>query len=445
MKFFSRFNLHTKYPTLKIEHFKNLWIGQIISQAGDACYFWIFMFMVDRITGSIVKVAFTQFIELLPFFLFSPIAGVIADRVDRRKIMLFCDISSFLILALLGVYALVENNVSEWVIYFTAFSMSTINALFSPAKSASIPTLVPKKYLLEANGLSNSTENFTPLLGIALSAATFIPLYNLSPYYFFGAAILFNSFTFLGSAFYISKIPALNPMKRESVQQGAIVQSTRDLFDGFKYILQHPLLRMVMFLKLLAYIFTSPFNTAYISVNTQWFGGEPLTFAYIEMAFCISMVIGSLIVAKSKIKHLHECYAKYMVIIGLSVIGMAYSYNVHLFVLFNIICGLAVPFSSIPITTYIQSTVSAKYLGRVNGMMIMLTWGVMSITILFFGSLFEKIGLSNVFLIVGVGHCLCGVLAYFSPAMRKAKLVHEQKDTHESTKPMEPTSKVLVS
>src|SRR5688500_12870764 len=87
---------------LAIKAFRNLWLGQAISQIGDAFYYASFMFMVEHITNSKPMVGYVGAAEALPFLLFGPYAGVVADRIDRRKIMLLSDIISGLTLCMMA-------------------------------------------------------------------------------------------------------------------------------------------------------------------------------------------------------------------------------------------------------------------------------------------------------------------------------------------------------
>lgn len=77
---------------LRIPAFRNLWLGQAISQIGDALYYVAFMFMVKKITGQNAMVGYIGAVEVLPYFIFGPFTGVLADRIDRRKILLWSDL-----------------------------------------------------------------------------------------------------------------------------------------------------------------------------------------------------------------------------------------------------------------------------------------------------------------------------------------------------------------
>src|SRR5512141_456562 len=79
---------------LQYRAFRNLWLGQAISQLGDSIYYVAFMFMAQSVTGSFAMVGYVGAMEMLPYMLFGPYAGVLADRMDRRKVMLYSDLAS---------------------------------------------------------------------------------------------------------------------------------------------------------------------------------------------------------------------------------------------------------------------------------------------------------------------------------------------------------------
>src|SRR5207253_876223 len=79
---------------LRIRAFRDLWLGQAISQLGDSIYYVAFMFMAQQVTGKIAMVGYVGAMEMLPYLLIGPYAGVLADRLDRRKIMLLSDLTS---------------------------------------------------------------------------------------------------------------------------------------------------------------------------------------------------------------------------------------------------------------------------------------------------------------------------------------------------------------
>src|SRR5436305_13461671 len=96
---------------LEIRAFRRLWLGQAISQFGDALYALLFFFMVDKLTGKAAMVGYVGALQAAHFLLVGPYAGMIADRFDSRSVMLFADLVSAIILAALCGVLLVPSTI----------------------------------------------------------------------------------------------------------------------------------------------------------------------------------------------------------------------------------------------------------------------------------------------------------------------------------------------
>ena len=202
---------------LHIPAFRNLWLGQAISQIGDALYYVSFMFMVKKFTGSDAMVGYVGAVEMMPFFLFGLYTGVLADRMDRRTILLWSDLLCGIFLVPLGVMGVFMPVPPVWTLFVAAFLMSTVRAFFLPTKNATIPAIVPEKDLGKAISLSMATENFMRIGGLAVSVLVLAGLYNLSPQMFFVAVVLLNSLSFFLSAIFVAKLPPSFPNGRRAI------------------------------------------------------------------------------------------------------------------------------------------------------------------------------------------------------------------------------------
>ena len=164
----------TFLTVLRHAGFRNLWLGQVISQIGDYFAFLALMVVVSGFSNdaadttqavSGLMIAFT-----LPRLLFGVLAGVFVDRWDRRHTMIAADaIRGVLVLALIP--AFLTHNLL--LVYSLAFVMSAFGTLFNPAKGAIIPLLVPVEQLTAANALSQTSQMLSTFIGPALAGVTF--------------------------------------------------------------------------------------------------------------------------------------------------------------------------------------------------------------------------------------------------------------------------------
>ncbi len=408
----------TANKVLQLRNFRFLWLGQAISQLGDAFYVLAFAYMVREITGSAAYVAYVGIAEGLPFLIMSPYAGVIVERFDRRRIMLAADLLSVGALASLSLYILFYSMPPLWMVFATAFFLSTVNSFFAPAKSAVIPELVPKPSLLDALSLSASTQNMAPLIGIGVFSAVIGALSGLSQDMFFFGAIFANALTFLGSAICIAKLPKLVPNTIKKVKIGA----WEDCKEGVRYILKSDILKISLVLTLLLNLFIAPFMMVYVEANAQWLDGRPATLAKIELAYSVALAIGSIVVSKYKAKKPGAIFISGLLMIGIVIVLMAYSQQFWPFMACNMVFGFAFPLVTVPLNNYVQMIIHEGYRGRVNSALNMLSQGIMPIGMGIAGFAIGGTGLPLMFIMMGSGMCLSALIGLSNKAFRNCKM-----------------------
>ncbi|WP_053716612.1 MFS transporter [Saccharothrix sp. NRRL B-16348] len=146
---------------LGVPAFRRLWIAGFVSEIGDWVLLVALPVYVYQRTGSAAATATTFVVALLPSLALSPLAGVLADRWDRRKLMLLVSLAQAVTLLPLLTGDLVLVNVVTAV-------QAGLAALFEPAKNALLPTLVPRDQVPAANGLVGLNANLARLVGASL-------------------------------------------------------------------------------------------------------------------------------------------------------------------------------------------------------------------------------------------------------------------------------------
>lgn len=422
----------TYKETLRIRSFLDLWLGQAVSQLGDSFYNIVFLFMVMATTKSVALTGFVAAMEWLPFLLVGPYAGVLADRVDRRRIMLTSDLVSAGVLALFALPVLTIGYAPLWTLFVTPLLLSSARVFFMPAKSASIPRLVPTRLLQPANALSATTQNMMPLVSLPLSATVLAALYQLSPQAFLASAVGLNMLSFLGSAWFIRRLPEIRPEVAEEKHP------IDDIVAGFRYVRGRHALFVMVVASFFLNLFISPFYIVYLATNAAWFGGMPQTIAIFELCFFVGMAAGGLICGRSTIRHVGVANSLSLFGVGATVVFMAWSTNIWLFCLWNVVAGLALPFAHIPVQTYIQTSTEDAFRGRVNSALNMVSAGVHPIGMFAAGIMVERVGLVASYIIMGGGMGLVALLALADkryrletmPAKLLQELPHEEDQRH---------------
>jgi MFS family permease len=137
----------------------------LVSGAGDWILIIGLVYRVYAITGSTVASALTMASSYAPRVLLGAVAGVFADRWDRKRTMITADL---LLAAVLLPLLLVHDAGQVWIVFAVMFAEGAIQQFFSPAEQAMVPTLVPDTELVAANAVSGQVSNVARLAGSAL-------------------------------------------------------------------------------------------------------------------------------------------------------------------------------------------------------------------------------------------------------------------------------------
>ena len=146
---------------LRQRNFALLWLGGLISFVGDWVLFIALPVYVYDLTGSALATGGMFIAQTAPRLLFGSIAGVFADRWDRKRTMIVANVlSAAALLLLLPVHSIADL----WLVYLAAFLQASITLFFQPAESALVPTLVGEEQLVYANALTALNWELTRLI-----------------------------------------------------------------------------------------------------------------------------------------------------------------------------------------------------------------------------------------------------------------------------------------
>jgi MFS family permease len=147
------------------QDYRRLLIGQFVSQGGDWFNTVAIYTLLLSLSGSAESIAYVLIIKLLPTFLLAPVAGVAADRFNRKTIMISADILRGILV--LG-YLFVSRPNQIWIVYLLTVLEVIFAIFFEPAKTASVPNIVSEGELISANALAGASWSVSCALGMAL-------------------------------------------------------------------------------------------------------------------------------------------------------------------------------------------------------------------------------------------------------------------------------------
>src|SRR5271154_3160706 len=221
-------------------NFRLLWFAQIISEQGDWLYAVAIYSLLLEYTGSAKYVALAFVLQVLPQFFVSPAAGVINDRLSRKKVMIFADWSrAAIVLCML----LVRGPHLVWLLYTLLFLETILWALFEPGRSAVIPNIVGESELMVANTLSSTTWSFNFAMGFAVGGV-------LAAYFGRNTVFVLNSLSFVLSALLLSRMKFAEPhSENRPPLQARDFADFSPIREGIRYVWKDPRLRTTIFVK----------------------------------------------------------------------------------------------------------------------------------------------------------------------------------------------------
>ena len=239
----------TKPATLRdlLRHpaFSKLMAAMAVSSTGDWVGFVAVAALVARLGGNAASfaVAGVMAARMLPSVLFGPFAGVLVDRMNRKRLMISADIARCVM------YGSMPFIGALWGIYVLSFFIECLALVWVPAKDSSVPNLVPRRQIVNANTVGMATTYgtlplggllFTALSGVSLGLGHSVAYFRHAPE---SLALWLDGVTFLFSAYMVSRLPirAMQP-SRVKFQWS---RAGQDIKDGIRFLRDHSLARFL--------------------------------------------------------------------------------------------------------------------------------------------------------------------------------------------------------
>jgi MFS family permease len=220
--------------------YRRFWLSGVISQAGDWFNYIGIFDLLNQLTGSGQAVSWFLIAKFIPTTLLGPMAGVIADRFNRKTILISCDLlRAGVVLA----YLLVHDAQHVRLIYLLAFVQESIWTFSHPARQASLPNLCSREELSTANGLSGASWSIMLAMGAALGGF-------VSAAFGWQAAVVIDSLSFILSASLLFSLvlPRVEERKKTGFSLARIT-GWNDLVEGAGYVRAHPRVAALLMVK----------------------------------------------------------------------------------------------------------------------------------------------------------------------------------------------------
>jgi dTMP kinase len=363
---------------LRIRPFRRLWLVLSVASFGD----WLgllatALFASQQVEGSVAQggaFSGTIAIRLVPALVLGPIAGVMADRFDRRYTMVICDIVRFVVYGSIPVVALFSDSGAitlAWTVIAT-FIGETVTLMWIPAKEAAVPNLIPRSRLEVSNQLTLiTTYGITPILAaLGLAALDRIvrgPIGGLPDWAEpVQIALYINALSRLATALVVFfGIKEISAGRRERRAKNAEQSMLRQFVDGWKYIGGTPLVRGLVLGIFGAFagggivIGTARFFTASLGAGDAAFS---LLFATLFIGLAVGIGLGPMVVRELSRR---RWFGMSIVLASGSVMFLALAFHLSMALLGALMVGAGAGMAFLAGTTLLGGQVGDEVRGRV--------------------------------------------------------------------------------
>jgi MFS family permease len=397
--------------------FMTLWFGQLISLFGDRIHQVALAFLVLGATGSAVAVSLVFVAATLPNLLFGPLAGVLVDRWDQKRVLFASDALRAVIVVLMPP-AVIINVV---LVYPLVFVLTTVSVFFRPARSAVVPRLVNGDELVTANSLAWLGETLADVVGYPLAGLFVAFLANSLP-----LAFWMDGATYVASAalVFITRIPPADRSAAPAALPG-IAGLRAELTAGLRFLRGERVLwantlqAVVGQFTIGATIALTPLYAERILAG----GGIAASsaYAFMETGVGVGNLIGGFVIGLlgprlAKGPMVIAGYVGY----GVTVVILGLTGNVATALGLSFGMGVANMVFVIPTQTLFQERTPEHLMGRVLSFRFAAVFGSMTAAMAVSGLLGEALGISTVFVLLGGMTTLAGVGGLLSRGLRRA-------------------------
>lgn len=370
-------------------------LGQAISMLGSQGVQFALIWWLAEKTSSPLMLGISGIVAYLPMSLFSPIAGIAADRYNRKFISIFSDMTMGMI-ALIYAVLLFFLDLPVWTV-FVMLCVRGIGSTFQqPAIQSIIPQLVPKDQLVKTNGWMQLLNSGSFLLGPVIGAS----LYAIFPM----SVVLMSDVVgaILASvALAVVKIPKLE--KTENEKQRFVTE----IKEGLQVFREDKKLFYIVIAEALCMFFYAPLSSFYPLMTSDYFDLSAMYGSAVELSFAIGMIVSSLLFS-SVLKVERKIRVSFIGLLGMGIASVICGvippvYIGWFFFAASCMClGVAENVHTIPLTAYIQETVAPKKMGRALSVLTLISSVPMPVGLLFSSPIAEKVGVNVWFFISGL-------------------------------------------
>lgn len=385
-------------------------ISQTVSLLGSMLVMYAIMWHVTLTTQSGTMMTIMVLCTFIPSILISPFAGVWADRLNRKMLMIVADLSIAAVTLIIAFLFFFDIR-DVWIVFIISIIRAFGQSVHQPAVSAVYQQIVPKDKLVRVQGIVQGIQS-TSMIVMPLLAGLLLAVTTLE--YIFFIDIITAILAVFILIFYV-KLP-----KHEAELNQESIAYFKDMKEGIKYAFSHPLiLNILLFGFLFMIVVAAPSFLTYLQV-ARVFGAEAWRLSALEAVFGIGMLLGSITIAAwGGFKNRLITYFLSYILIGIGTIGLGLPYNFWIYIGFWCFVGFFISLSSPLMVALIQEKVDPLFIGRIFSVFGLIHTISLPIGMLVFGPLSDTIDISLLILISGVLMVLIALVPLFNQRLIK--------------------------
>lgn len=393
------------FESFRHRDFSYAFAGALISNIGSWMQLMALGWVVFDITGSSQSLGFMNAMAGLPVTFLSVFAGVVSDRVDRRKMLIVVQV---LLTAQALAFGILNQtgHITMWWIYALSLGGGVASAFMSPAWQAMTPDLVPRESLMNAIALNSAQFNAARLVGPMVGGLVFAVLGVTEVFYVNAASFLFV----------IWALAVIRPKQKKHVRG---TESTRSIMlGGLKYARDHSRVGWLLGSAAVLTVFGMPFTALLPALAKGTLGLNETGYSMLMAANGGGALASALVVATLARTIRREWIIRWgYIVMGLGIIGLGLSRSVPLSIALLVVIGAAFLAIVSSINTSLQMSVPGEIRGRVMSLFVLAFMGMMPVGSAIFGSLGQRIGPPTAIAIGGGVVIAFGVLLLLRPGL----------------------------
>ncbi|HAZ09605.1 MAG TPA: MFS transporter [Candidatus Omnitrophica bacterium] len=399
------------FRALRYRNFRIFFFGQGISLIGTWMQYVAMSWLVYKMTNSAFMLGVVGFASQIPTFILSPFTGVIADRHNRYKILLFTQALAMLQAFILAFLTL-TGNIAVWHIIVMGIFLGCINSLDIPARHSFILQMIEEKENLgNAIALNSMMFNFARLIGPSI-AGVLIAITGE------GACFLINAVSYLAviaSLLAMDKGVKIRKYKQENYD------IFKDLKEGLDYVLRSQPIRAILLLLGIISLMGMSYAVLMPVFARDVLGGGPHTLGFLMAAVGVGALAGTVYLASMKRAiMLGNLLPVSVGVFGIGIIAFSFSHNIGLSLVLLVISGFGIMVQMAASNTILQTIVDDDKRGRVMSFYTMAFMGMAPLGSLLAGAMAVRLGASNTLIISGSCCIIASVVFVFKiPSLRK--------------------------